>query len=127
MKFVVLALLATTVTAAPQIQDGLPIVKILSESRQDDGAGNFNYAFQADNGIAVEASGSPGSQGQSVMQGSFSFPVPDGSVAEFHYFADEFGYQPQSSLLPTPHPLPAHVPELLRIAEEQRAAGIVFK
>lgn len=53
--------------------------------------------------------------------------LADGSVAEVRFIANENGFQPQSDLLPTPHPLPAHVNELLRIAEEQRAQGITFE
>lgn len=55
------------------------------------------------------------------------FVLGDGSVAEVTFIADENGFQPQSDLLPTPHPLPAHVYELLRIADEQRAQGITFE
>ncbi|KAG7176955.1 Cuticle protein [Homarus americanus] len=54
------------------------------------------------------------------------FFYPDGTQEDLRFTADEFGYQPQSALLPTPHPLPAHALEQLRIAEEQRAAGITF-
>lgn len=55
------------------------------------------------------------------------FVLADGSVAEVTFIANENGFQPQSDLLPTPHPLPAHVYELLRIADEQRAQGITFE
>ncbi|KAG7176956.1 Cuticle protein [Homarus americanus] len=54
------------------------------------------------------------------------FFYPDGTQEDLRFTADEFGYQPQSALLPTPHPLPAHALEQLRIAEEQRATGITF-
>ncbi|KAK8745514.1 hypothetical protein OTU49_000234, partial [Cherax quadricarinatus] len=126
MKLVILACLATVVLAVPRPQDALPIA-ILRDDRQDEGNGNFNYAFEAENGIAVEASGSPGSEGQSNIQGSFKFPLDDGSIAEVRYVADENGFRPESSMLPTPHPLPDHVHELLRIAEDQRARGITFE
>ncbi|XP_042222803.1 cuticle protein AM1159-like [Homarus americanus] len=125
MKLVVLACLAAMAVAAPQF-DNPPPVLILRDDRQDNGDGNFQYAFEADNGIAVEASGTPGSAGQSNMQGSIRFFYPDGTQEDLRFTADEFGYQPQSALLPTPHPLPAHALEQLRIAEEQRAAGITF-
>ncbi|KAG7176950.1 Cuticle protein [Homarus americanus] len=58
---------------------------------------------------------------------SLSYPLPDGSFAEVSYTADEFGYNVNSPLLPTPHPLPAHAQEQIRIAEEQRAQGITFE
>lgn len=58
---------------------------------------------------------------------SFRYPMEDGTFAEVRYVADEFGFRPDSSLLPTAPPPPPHVPDLLRIAEEQRAAGITFE
>ncbi|XP_042229188.1 cuticle protein AMP4-like [Homarus americanus] len=125
MKLVILACLAAVAVAAPQFVD-LPPVVILRDDRQDSGDGNFQYAFEADNGIAVEASGTPGSAGQSNMQGVFRFPLPDGTIAEVRYIANEDGFQPESSLLPTAHPLPAHAIEQIRFAEEQRALGITY-
>ncbi|XP_045621208.1 cuticle protein AM1159 [Procambarus clarkii] len=126
MKLVVLACLAAVALAAPQPQDGKPVVVILRDDRQDSGDGNFNYAFEADNGILTEASGSPGAQGQSNIQGVYRLTFPEGGTAEVRYVADENGFQPQSDLIPTPHPLPAHVHDLLRIAEEQRAQGVQY-
>lgn len=68
---VLLACLAAVAAAAPQLQDGRPIVLVLRDDRVDNGDGNFNYAFEADNGIMVEASGTPGVAGQSNMQGVY--------------------------------------------------------
>ncbi|XP_053656856.2 cuticle protein AM1199-like [Cherax quadricarinatus] len=127
MKLVVLACLAAVAVAAPQLQDNQPVVAILRDDRQDNGDGTFNYAFEADNGIAVEASGSPGSQGQSNIQGVYRFPLDDGTIAEVRYVADENGYRPESPLLPTPHSLPDHALAQIRFAEEQRALGVVFE
>ncbi|XP_042229162.1 cuticle protein AM1159-like [Homarus americanus] len=126
MMLVLLACLAALAVAAPQF-DNSPPVAILRDDRVDNGDGSFQYAFEADNGIAVEASGTPGSQGQSNIQGVFRFPLSDGSIAEVRYIADENGFQPQSPLLPTPPPLPAHAIEQIRFAEEQRALGVVFE
>ncbi|XP_071551774.1 cuticle protein AM1199-like [Panulirus ornatus] len=146
MKLVILACLASVAVAAPQFDDLvapapqveelilpsprleeiIPVVKILRDDRQDDGNGNFNYAFEADNGIVVEAAGTPGSLGQVNMQGIFRFLLPDGRTAEVRYIADENGFQPQSDFIPTPHPLPAHAIEQIRFAEEQRAAGATW-
>ncbi|KAB7498019.1 hypothetical protein Anas_09109 [Armadillidium nasatum] len=54
----------------------------------------------------------------------FHFPLDDGTIGEVRYIADENGYQPESALIPTPHPLPAHALEQIRFAEEQRARGV---
>ncbi|KAB7498018.1 hypothetical protein Anas_09111 [Armadillidium nasatum] len=55
---------------------------------------------------------------------NFRFPFRDGTFGEVRYVADENGYRPESALIPTPHPLPAHAIEQIRVAAEQRARGI---
>merc|ERR1719427_877284 len=125
MKIIILSCLAAVALAAPQFQDQ-QLVNIIRDDRVDNGDGNFNYAFAADNGIEAEVVGAPGSQGQSNMQGFYLLPREDGSFARVEFVANENGFQPISDLLPTPHPLPEHVHELLRIAEQQRAEGVSF-
>ncbi|XP_045101411.1 cuticle protein AM1199-like [Portunus trituberculatus] len=134
MKFVLLACLVVAVAAAPQLQQDLqPVVvedrpvAIVYEEHTDSGDGNFKYAFEADNGIAVDVTGTRGVEGQSNMEGTYRFTLPDGTVAEVRFFADENGYRAESPLIPTPHPLPAHAIEQIRIAEEQREQGITFE
>ncbi|XP_042241691.1 cuticle protein AM1199-like isoform X2 [Homarus americanus] len=134
MKLVVLACLAAVAVAAPQFgrqfapetRPDYRHIAIIRDNRQDNGDGNFNYDFETENGIIMNAVGTPGSKGQSNIQGSYRFPLPDGTVAEVRYVADENGYVAESPLIPTPHPLPAHAIEQIRIAEEQRAQGIVW-
>ncbi|XP_063598396.1 cuticle protein AMP1A-like [Penaeus indicus] len=123
MKLIVLACLAAVALARPQKDSE---AETILDERSDNGDGNFQYTFQTSNGISSSNTGTPGSEGQSNMQGSFSFPLPEGGVAEFTFVADENGYQPSSDLLPVAPPLPEHVHELLRIAEQQRAEGITF-
>ncbi|XP_042229135.1 cuticle protein AM1159-like [Homarus americanus] len=125
MKLVILACLAAVAVAAPQ--EVRPIVNVLLDERVDQGDGNFNYALETDHGINMKAVGTPGSQGQVNIQGSYWMPREDGGYEEVRYVADEFGVRYESPLLPTPHPNPAHVEELLRIAERQRAEGITFE
>merc|ERR1712183_686455 len=125
MKLILLACLSAVAIAAPQIQNPIAIIR---DDRTANDDGSFNYAFEAENGIVAQASAVPGSNGQSNIKGFYSFPLADGSgFAEVKYIADENGFRAESPLLPTPHPLPAHVVELLRIADEQRAAGITFE
>merc|ERR1712215_132549 len=78
----------------------------------------FNWLFETENGIAANANGVAGSNGQSNHDGAFSFTHDDGTLTEVRYIANEYGYQPEG--------LTPHVAELLRIAEEQRAQGIEF-
>ncbi|XP_064084343.1 cuticle protein AM1199-like [Macrobrachium nipponense] len=138
MLFVVLSCFVALACGAPQFA-GRPIqynpndvpqyrhIAILKDERVDHGDGNFQYAFETENGINVNAVGTPGSKGQSNIQGAFSFPLPDGTLAQVRYIADEFGFRAESPLIPTPHPLPAHAIEQIRIAEQQRAQGIVWE
>lgn len=46
-------------------------VDIVFDERSDSGDGNFKYNFEAENGIAMDVSGTPGAAGQSNMQGVF--------------------------------------------------------
>ncbi|XP_071551782.1 cuticle protein AM1199-like [Panulirus ornatus] len=130
MHTVILACLAAVAVAAPQQYhnyDGPDYrhIAILRDEREDRGDGNFRYEFETEHGIHVNAVGTPGSKGQSNIQGFYRFPVA-GSRAEVTYVADELGYRPQSPLIPTPHPLPAHAQEQIRVAEEQRRQGITW-
>lgn len=162
-----LVCLAVAATAAPQFHgryrpyDGRHIA-ILSQSQEGPIGARFRYQFQTENGINVEARGTPGVKGQSNIDGSFrwvrfgricrhlttmclnvsaackskpsweifyisstisSFPFPEGGTGHVTYVADENGYRPESPLIPTPHPLPAHAIEQIRFAESQRRRG----
>ncbi|XP_037798155.1 cuticle protein AM1199-like [Penaeus monodon] len=100
------------VAAAPQITRpnllDRPFVAILRDDRQDLGDRAFSYAFEAANGIRESRVGYPGSKGQTNMQGSYRFPLDDGTIAEVRFVADEFGFRAGSSLLPIPYPHLAH-------------------
>lgn len=86
----------------------------------------FNSELQLDNGISETRSGSEGPEGVAVLTGSYTIPLGNGEVATFNWVADELGYRVESDALPQAPEAPAHVAEQLRIAEEQRAAGITF-
>ncbi|XP_042887679.1 cuticle protein AM1159-like [Penaeus japonicus] len=119
MNLLVLFALVVVAAAAPQ----QPPVAILLDERVPPENGAYSFQFQAENGIVQSETGAPGSQGQSNVQGVFSFPLEDGSVAEVRYQADENGFQAQSPLLPVapefPHPIPQFVLDQIAFAEEQ--------
>ncbi|XP_042241704.1 cuticle protein AMP5-like [Homarus americanus] len=124
MKLVVFACLVAVAVAAPQIRGDAPeYAEIIAYENEDSGDGNFRYSFQTSNGINQNARGYPGSQGQSNIEGSFSFPLDDGRTADVTYIADENGFQPQSDLIPVAPPNPAHVEELLQIVAQLKAQG----
>ncbi|XP_068226989.1 cuticle protein AM1199-like [Palaemon carinicauda] len=147
MKIAIIACLAAVALASPQFnsrsrqlqQQGRPFqqpptsqrvtqrpIAILRDDRQDNGNGEFRYSFESENGISETRTGYRGSQGQTNMEGSYRFPLPDGTFAEVRYVADENGFRAESPLIPTPHPLPAHAIEQIRFAEEQRARGVTW-
>merc|ERR1712055_893379 len=126
MNFIILSCLVAI--AASQLAQPIPIA-ILRQEITGEGA-NFNRLFEAENGILVEESASAGSAGQASFAGGYSYVDENGGTVSIRYVADENGFQPQGDHLPQQvqaiHPIPEHVFELLRIAEEQRAQGIQF-
>ncbi|XP_064089159.1 cuticle protein AMP4-like [Macrobrachium nipponense] len=115
----------------PTIRKALedPVVAILKNVlHMPDAEGSHSFDFEAENGIKFQFSGSEGENGGAYMQGVYSYPMEDGSLAEVTFVADENGYQPDSSLLPVapafPHPIPQYVLdqiEFARLQEESRA------
>merc|ERR1711887_293860 len=81
MKIIILAAFVALAAARPQFDDELapPVAIIREEADPIDGA-NFRHEFEADNGIAQSMSGSADENGAQVMQGSYSFPLPDGTM-----------------------------------------------
>ncbi|XP_042887673.1 cuticle protein AM/CP1114-like [Penaeus japonicus] len=114
-----LTVVLVVASAAPQE----PPVAIVLDDRSPPENGAYSFQFQAENGIRQSEAGSPGLEGQTNVQGVFSFPLDDGSVAEVRYQADENGFQVQSPLLPVapefPHPIPQFVLDQIAFAEEQ--------
>merc|ERR1712083_168899 len=131
MKLIIVAALVAFAAAAPQFQDEeiIPVAILREESDPIDGA-NFRHEFEADNGISQSMVGSADESGAQVMSGSYSFPLPDGTIATFDWEADASGFRVVSPLLPVapidPHPIPAHAQEQIAFAEAQRAAGLAW-
>merc|ERR1711931_612419 len=109
---VALLCLATVAAAAPQFLPDERVALILRSDHQDNGNGNFVHSFDTENGISAQSVGTPGSQGQSNMQGSYRYTLPDGTIAEVRWVADEFGFRAESPLIPA---TPAHALEQIRI------------
>ncbi|XP_076055244.1 cuticle protein AMP1B-like [Oratosquilla oratoria] len=110
------------------VADKLPIhIPIVAETRQEPVEGASASDFESGNGIRFIQKAVAGVAGQSNAEGVFSYPDEHGNVIEVRYVANEFGFQPQGAHLPVAPPAPAHVADLLRIAAEQRAAGITFE
>ncbi|KAG8324179.1 hypothetical protein J6590_098456 [Homalodisca vitripennis] len=88
-----------------QVQEGqVPQWAIVRSSLDNNFDGRFQYAFETENGIALNAVGdvkqlSPQEQAQ-VIQGSYSYTAPDGQVITTSYTADENGFVAQGNHLP---------------------------
>lgn len=64
--------------------------------------GSYSYSYETSNGISGQEQG----VGGQFARGSNSYTAPNGEVVQTAYIADENGYQPQGSHLPTPPPIP---------------------
>merc|ERR1711962_286941 len=130
MKLIIVAALVAF-AAAPQFQDEeiIPVAILREESDPIDGA-NFRHEFELDNGISQSMVGSADENGAQVMSGSYSFALPDGTIATFNWVADALGFRVESPLLPVApvpeHPVPAHAQEQIDFANAQRAVGLVW-
>ena len=65
--------------------------------------GQFQYAFETSDPIAVEAQGEAkqiNDEVGMVMQGTYSFQTPDGQTISINWVADENGFQPQGDAIP---------------------------
>lgn len=74
-------------------------------------------SFETENGIASQASGQLKNAGTDtealVITGSYSYTGDDGVPVVVTYVADENGYQAQSSVIPTPPPVPEAIQRAL--------------
>ncbi|XP_043242051.1 larval cuticle protein 65Ag1-like isoform X2 [Amphibalanus amphitrite] len=124
MKMFAFLLVVAVVAAAPQFDQqqfvSQPQVRILSQKNEQDQIGNYEYAYEQDNGQRVQEVGrvAPGSQpetGSIEQQGSFEFVGDDGNTYRVDYTANEGGFQPQAPHLPV---APAQIPEYAQLRQE---------
>lgn len=65
---------------------------------------SFNYAYETSNGIRAQEAGQLrqiGPDAAIVTQGSYSYISPEGEPISISYIADENGFQPTGSHIPT--------------------------
>merc|ERR1712212_762646 len=122
---VVLALVAVAVADKPV---PVPVAILRGNQVNPDEFGAHSSDFEAENGISFQFSGSEGAAGGANMVGSYSYPQEDGTLAEVKFVANEFGFQPESPLLPVapafPHVIPQFVLdqiEFARLEDEAKA------
>ncbi|KAF7274223.1 hypothetical protein GWI33_013105, partial [Rhynchophorus ferrugineus] len=66
------------------------------------------YNYETGNSISAEEHGDARGAGTKA-QGSFAYVSPEGQRVSVSYTADENGFVPQGSHIPTPPPIPAEI------------------
>ncbi|XP_044272550.1 endocuticle structural glycoprotein SgAbd-4-like [Tribolium madens] len=106
---------------SPSPGAAIPILKL---ENVNNGDGSYNWAYETGNGIAADERGqlkNAGSKNEAQSaSGSFSYTAPDGQKITVSYIADENGFQPQGSHLPTPPPIPEAI---LKSLQQIKASG----
>lgn len=69
------------------------------------GDGTYNWLYETGNGIKADETGDARGDGTKA-RGQFSYTAPDGQSINLQYTADENGFHPQGSHIPTPPPIP---------------------
>ncbi|XP_028031812.1 larval cuticle protein LCP-17-like [Bombyx mandarina] len=106
--FVILFGLVAVAVAAPQSPtEPIPILKQESNIEPD---GSYQYSYETGNGISAAERGALKNIGAEEpaleVEGQFQYPSEDGGTIQLSYIANENGFQPQGSHLPTPPPIP---------------------
>ncbi|XP_055914616.1 pupal cuticle protein Edg-78E-like [Eupeodes corollae] len=108
--FITIATLISIAFAAPQSapaassnSDATAEVKSYTDQINPDGS--FTYQFDTSNGIVVQESGSA----NGTVQGAIQYQSPDGEQIQLTYTADENGFHPSGSHLPTSPPIPENI------------------
>ncbi|XP_038211446.1 uncharacterized protein LOC119831949 [Zerene cesonia] len=84
--------------------------------------GGFSYSFDTSNGIHADESGTADAGVRA--EGSYSYIGDDGILYKIEYTADENGFRPRGSHLPTPPPIPKEIQRVIEQAHRNKAAGI---
>lgn len=108
------ALFFAVAFAAPQAPaEPIPILK---QDSQVNGDGSYQYSFETGNGISVDQKGDLKKVGDVEaleVQGQFQYPGDDGNNIQLTYTADENGFHPVGSHLPTAPPVPEPIQRAL--------------
>merc|ERR1740137_328956 len=116
----------------PRLESGRDVKEslILKDDRRQPIGGSYSYSIETENGITQNEVSEPGANGQSNVQGSYSYVLEDGSLAEVRYVADESGFRVESPQVPRApvaiHPVPQHALDQIRYADEQLARGLLY-
>ncbi|KAL9706967.1 hypothetical protein quinque_010485 [Culex quinquefasciatus] len=88
---------------------GVYSVPIIRQEQEQNPDGSYRYCYETSNGIkvkqecVVENAGTD--QEKKVVKGEYSYVGPEGKVYTVEYIADENGFQPSGSHIPTAPPI----------------------
>lgn len=112
---VFVAVFAAAAFAAPPQTPPEP-VPIVRQDSQINGDGSYQYSFETGNGISADQQGDlkkVGDVDALEVKGQYQYPNEDGTNIQLTYTADENGFQPQGSHLPTAPPVPEPIQRAL--------------
>lgn len=98
----------------------VPILRL--DNNPNAGDGSYSYAYETADGIAAQEEGSLRGKAQ-LAHGSYSYTSPEGEQISIQYTADENGFQPQGSHLPTPPPIPEAILKSIEFNQAAAARG----
>lgn len=115
--------LATAETTKPlakpvqnvQYDDNDTITRFVSQVNPD---GTYGFDFAQSSGLEFKEKG----QGGVFAEGSYQYISPEGEHISVTYTADENGFHPESSVLPTPPPIPSYILKALEYIREHPSA-----
>ncbi|XP_068630805.1 endocuticle structural glycoprotein ABD-4-like isoform X2 [Battus philenor] len=93
-------------------------IPIIRQEHVQNPDGSYKWSYETGNGIQAEELGYiknlgvPEQEAQTA-QGQYQYTAPDGQVIQLKYVADENGFQPQGSHIPTPPPIPQDIQKAL--------------
>ncbi|CAG9770932.1 unnamed protein product [Ceutorhynchus assimilis] len=98
-------------------------VPILKFNSNNDGEGTYQYNYETGNSISAQEQGDARGDGTKA-HGSYSYIAPDGQHISITYTADENGFVPQGSHIPTPPPIPEAILKALQENAAAEARGV---
>lgn len=98
----------------------MPILRL--DNNPNAGDGSYSYTYETADGIAAQEEGALRGDAQNA-HGSFSYTSPEGEQISVQYTADENGFQPQGSHLPTSPPIPDAILKSIELNQADAARG----
>ncbi|XP_075973239.1 pupal cuticle protein 20-like [Anticarsia gemmatalis] len=102
-------------------------IPILRYENVNNGDGTYRYNYETGNGISAHESGAPrapGPEGPAVTaEGGFSYTAPNGQQVSLSYTADEHGFHPVGSHIPTPPPIPEAILRSIEYNRQHPSSG----